>query len=235
MRLLAAALAFAALSACASQPFVPGPPAKETRNLSGFDRIDVSRAITVIYTQGPAFTLEVDAPEGYPECLTTKVVKGELKVSRDSGMVNTKDRPKLYLTVTAPTLYALKVDSGSVFQTQGIFTPAFDLTVASGAEADVFGLETGALKLKADTGGTLNISGTCDSVNADVFSGAVVKGADLSCTSGDLDGSTGGELTVTITEEVSTKAAIGSEIVVYGNPAIRNTDQTVTGTVVFRD
>src|SRR4029077_17745099 len=138
---IAPVAALAALGAC-SYSYESGPSSSETRTFSDFDSVDASAGVNVTLKQG-GYNVSVSGPEGKLDGI--KVVQNgkTLKVFRD-GHNSWFSWGHYQATITAPTFVSL--------------------SASSGADVDGADLALETIKLDADSGGDIEISGTCKSV-----------------------------------------------------------------------
>ena len=88
--------------------------------------------------------------------------------------------------------------------------------------------------LDSSSGSDLTVSGTAQWLKASASSGADLNGAKLVAEKGEVSASSGSNLDVTVTKEVKAHASSGSDVKVYGNPAIRDTNRSSGGDVSYK-
>src|SRR5262245_20172782 len=136
------------LAGCALAIAGVGPAFAESRDLSGFTRVEASAATDVTVTVGPNFSVDVSGPGA--NRVTTRVVGDTLVVGRESGF---SWRPQhAEVRVTMPRVEGLSASS------------AADLVAT--------GVDGGDVDLDASSAADLRVSGSCGAFNAEASSGA---------------------------------------------------------------
>jgi hypothetical protein len=196
LRLIAPVAALAALGAC-SYSYESGPRASETRTFSDFDSIEASAGVNVVLRQG-GYNVSISGPEGRLDGI--KVVQNgkTLKVFRD-GYNNWFSWGGRYeATITAPTFVGLSATSGA------------DI------EGENLSLET--VELEANSGGDVEISGSCKSVSGQANSGGDVNGEGLKCETADGQASSGGDVDLFASTSANGQASSGGDVTFHGSP-----------------
>jgi hypothetical protein len=209
MRQTVIALSLAAAGAVALVAALPASAEKRTFNLSGFTDVAASAGVTVILKQGP-YAITAEEPDGKFDNLKLEVRGDELIVSR-KGMNWGGRGPRYTVTVTAPEYRALSASSGSSVEGRSL--------QLAGLEADV------------SSGATLELAGTCASLDVEVSSGASFSGGGLRCTSASVDASSGASADVYATARASGDASSGASVRVHGKPADVTKDTSSGGSV----
>ncbi|MEO0983416.1 MAG: head GIN domain-containing protein [Pseudomonadota bacterium] len=196
-----------------------GPAAlAETRayDLSGFDRLSVSRAIDVEFSQGSAFSVEVEEEDGDFSGIALSVEDGALRVTRPDAAVgrrnstsiehrfgqrvvkiNGKIVPNYVVRVTAPSLAGLTASSSARIR-------------ADGVDADL-------LSAKASSSGDIELSGACRSLIVQASSSGDVNASGLVCGAIEADAGSSGDIRLMADGgDVSVKAASSSDVVLAG-------------------
>jgi putative autotransporter adhesin-like protein len=211
LRWTALAAALAALGAC-SVSYGQGRTDTESRNASGFDKVEASAGVNVELKQGP-FAIKVEGPEDEIKSIRTEVSGSTLKVYRDGSNWNwfNWSSGRRLVTVTAPTYVALSASSGA------------DI------EGDNLSLET--IRLESSSGGDIDVSGACKDVTAEAGSGGDVNAEDLKCENGTAEASSGGDVDLYVTGKAEGDASSGGDVHFHGNPTSVTKDESSGGDV----
>ncbi|MEM7739971.1 MAG: head GIN domain-containing protein [Pseudomonadota bacterium] len=186
-------------------------------DVEGFTSIRALDGVDVYVRPGPEHRV-VLAQESAREAAKVSVVDGVLSLGRArNGFFSKRFGQKVGLrfNVTVPSLEALDSRAGS--------------------EIIVSSINVSSLSINARDGADVIISGTCNSLVVNAASGSDVHARDLSCSNVTARSSGGGDVTVTATASIDASAASGSDIVVFGAPASRETQGWTGGRVVIRD
>ena len=172
---------------------------EQTVPVEAFDRINVGGGFDVEIVAGdtPGVRLRGDAADF--EDLEISVRGGLLEVEQGSGFFTRRRSLDLVVEITVSELRELDVN-------RGVSARAHDLVL-------------GDLDLQVSTGGSLRLSGSCDTLEADVSTGGYANAGDLVCANVDARGSTGGELRAHATQSASGRASMGASIRIYGSPS----------------
>lgn len=207
------------LAAGAASCLAIGAAQAETRNfdLSGFTEIDAAEGVTVEVSVGGSYSVRAEGDGDKIDKLRLRVRGDALHIDRDNGrgwfQVNRRSDFTVY--VSMPSLNGVDVSSGAEVTADSINADRFSASVSSGADA--------------------NLSGRCDTIEADASSGADLNARDLECAHAIADVSSGADITVYASESVRADASSGGDITVYGGPTNTNVDESSGGDVHIRN
>ncbi|MCW3086773.1 MAG: hypothetical protein JWQ78_159 [Sediminibacterium sp.] len=186
----------------------------EKRNIPSFHAIETSSGIEVIITKADKEELAVTVGDkDYLGEVRTVVENGVLKISREGDWKFWNKwknwRVKVYVAYTR--LDEIKANSGG-----------------SVTGTDV---KLDRLSARISSGGSVNLSGTVESLDVDGSSGAQFKGYSLSAANCKADMSSGAGIQVTVTREISAKATSGGYVRFRGDGLIRDINVNSGGSV----
>ncbi len=205
----------------------------ETFEAENFNAVSVSQGINIIYTQGTGTpTIKAEAAENVMPLLRITADGGTLHVCYDESVRRVRNVNTI-VRITAPALAAITVSSGADFKTeQGMTTQGdADITVSSGARADIRRLTCTNLSLTASSGAdaevkdikatnatatassgsSIHLSGTCKSVNLTASSGADIDAAQLPAESGNATATSGADIEANVSGALhATKSSGGT-------------------------
>lgn len=159
----------------------------ETRGLKDFSKVTISAADAELIA-GPDFRVEIN---GDPSAIITRVEDGELVIEPARGGFWRRGGHAL-VKVTMPAL-----DS---------------VSAAAGARVKAEGLQAKALSVEASSGALVTLRGACESIDAEVSTGATIDADGLACASGEAEASTGGDLRVNVKGTLNVEASTGGSI-----------------------
>ena len=178
--------------------------ADETRTIevADFDRIDIAGVVELDATVGGDYSLTLSGRKDDLDRARAEVVDGELilDTARREGRVGRKIiRHGVTVTLTVPALVAVEA--------------------AGVVDGSVKGIAGGAFSVDISGVGDLEISGTCDTLDADVSGVGDLDAEDLRCRVVSVDVSGVGGASVYASEKVDADIAGIGKIEVYGSPA----------------
>lgn len=98
-----------------------GPQMTESRDLKGFEEIEISGSPKVVYTQGQSFGVKVVGPKRFVESIITEV-KGKTLSIRNKGKVGIvniqRDYDDAAVYVTSPDLTAVRLNGSGDFESK---------------------------------------------------------------------------------------------------------------------
>lgn len=179
----------------------------ETRNLSGFTKVEANAGTDVEVTVGSAFSVEVTGRDA--NRIVTRVQGDTLVVEPTRGW-SWRGR-QANVRVTLPRVNAL--------------------SASSGADLVATGVNGGDLALDSSSGADLRVTGTCATFTAQASSGADIDARNLRCESGSVDASSGADAHVFASGRLNVDASSGGGVVAYGNPGIGNINLSSGGSL----
>ncbi len=180
----------------------------QTRNVTGFTKVEARAGTDVEVTVGSGFRVEVTGRDAAR--ITTRVEGDTLVVEPVRGW-SWRGPRNANVRVTLP-----RVDG---------------LEASSGADLVATGLNAGAVTLASSSGADLRVSGTCSSFEADASSGADLHAQDLRCENGSVDVSSGADARVFATHRLDVDASSGGGVLAYGNAGIGNVSLSSGGSL----
>lgn len=203
----------------------------ESRPISGeFTEISASEGLMVYVTQADEFEIKVEADENLIELIGTDIKNGKLSVHAIKNIGSgTKN-----VYVSLPEVTALKGSSGAHLKTQNT-VKADDLEIdgSSGAIVKVE-LEADDVEIDGSSGANLTIVGKTDEADIDVSQGSSINAKDFEITLCIAEASSGGNLSVNVSESLNANASSGGNISYYGDASVQS-KKNISGSIVHRD
>ena len=218
----------------------------QVRKVGKFTGIKVSSGIKVNFTQGNNQSVIVDADANLQQYISTEVVNDILVISVDNRNNKKLNFKKLLVTVEAPRLASVDVNSGAQFNTLNTVKEdsfraevssganlnaevaarnAVDLEVTSGSSAQL-DIESGSFNMAGTSGSSSTIRGKANSANFKLTSAASCNAADLVTQNATVSATSGSSLRVHTTDSITGTATSGASIRYKGDP--KNTSGTKT-------
>ncbi|WP_321369220.1 head GIN domain-containing protein [uncultured Draconibacterium sp.] len=205
----------------------------QIRNLSGFNAIKVSTGIDLYLTMGDAEEVKVVADDDIIDDLKTEVENGTLKIYMKRrnwfNWGSGNETRKVYVTVKE--LEELSASSGSdVESTNTLEGESLEVSCSSGSDVK---LDVYYKNLSVDTssGSDSKLQGKVKTLKADASSGSDIKAKDLESAICYADASSGSDITVSVSSELYANASSGADVTYYGNPEIKDIDESSGGDV----
>ncbi len=204
---------------------------KTTKNLGDFDQVKVFDRISAQLVAGNENKIEISGSRKDDVEIVNK--NGELKVRMKLG--------KLLKGDDITTIIYFKNDINTVEASEGSYVSseatfkAIDFSVNSKEGAEIkLNLDTKKLKVKASSGGIVNVKGKATNQDIVINSGGIVKAKDLETSQTTVAVNAGGEADVNASDLVDAKTRAGGNITVYGNPAQVNKKNVIGGNIVIK-
>jgi len=203
-----------------------------TRSVEGnFDAIKVSRGLDVYLTQGQNNGILVEADENLHEIIMTEVEDGVLKIYADE---NIKRSSSQKVMVSFDNVSSIKASSGSdVISENTITADELTLETSSGADMKLY-IDAVTVDCSSSSGSDMKLSGKTNKLYAEASSGSDIKAGDLEAVSTQVRASSGADVTVNTSKELTAKASSGGDIKYYGNPEKVNKTDGVSGSIKKR-
>jgi putative autotransporter adhesin-like protein len=206
---------------------LPALADQETRELSGFNAIEVSGGIDLVARQGDGFVVEVENDDGDLDEIITEVRGSTLHIRRErSGSFFDWSGDGGLVTVRLPALVSLKASGGSDAETEGPFSGERLEIVASGGSDVTLDVAVGELGVTASGGSDVNLSGTARSLRAQSSGGSDLNASALMAETANVQSSGGSDLSLSVRDSIVANASGGSDISYTGDPRSTNVNSS---------
>jgi hypothetical protein len=193
-----------------------------------FKTIKVSQGLDLYITQSNNVSLSIEADENLHEIIMTEVENGVLKIYTSENIRRAASK-KIMLNIT--DISAIKATSGSdVFTTNTIEATDLELSTTSGADMKL-SVNTNQLVCKATSGSDLKLSGKTKIFNASATSGSDIDAKSLSAETSDVKATSGADISVFTSKELTARATSGGDVRYSGNPEKVNKSDSSSGSV----
>lgn len=209
----------------------------ENRNVKNFSEIKVSTGIDLYITMGNTEEVKVVADDDIIDDLITEV-KGDvlhIYMKRNNNWFNwgnMNETRKAYVTVKELT--AVDASSGSDVKSENTLDgESITIDASSGSDVEL-DLVYKNIKLDTSSGSDAKISGKAKRLEASASSGSDIDAKALETSICYVSVSSGSDAVVNVTDELHADASSGGDVVYYGNPKTRDTDESSGGDVSQR-
>ena len=206
----------------------------ETRQVSNFKGIKVSTGIDLYIKMGTTEEVKIVADDDVIDDLITEVKDGTLRIymKQSNNWFNWNSgnqTRKAYVTVKE--LESIDASSGSDVKSENTLKGE-ELKVSASSGSDVE-LDVYYKNVWVDTssGSDAKLSGKTKTLNAEASSGSDIKAQDLESSICKVKVSSGSDATVNVTDELYANASSGADVNYYGNPQIKDIDESSGGDV----
>lgn len=213
-----------------------GSDKTEFRKTESFTGIKVSTGIDLYVRMGDTEEVKVVADDDIIDNLITEVINGELRIYMKktnwfnwSGMTKTR---KVYVTVKE--LKKIDASSGSDVRSENTITGESLVIEASSGSDVILDLVCKNISVNTSSGSDAKLTGKAKTLKAEASSGSDINARELSTSVCYANASSGSDITVNVSDELVARASSGSDIRYYGNPGIKDTDESSGGDVSRR-
>ena len=204
----------------------------EVRKVNSFNAIKVSTGIDLYITMGETEKVKIVADDDIIDEIITEVKDGTLRIyMKDNNWFNWGRNKTRKAYVTVKELVAISASSGSDVRSENTLEgESLKVKASSGSdvEIDIFYKN---FSLDTSSGSDAKISGKVKTFKAEASSGSDIKAQELESTICKVRASSGSDITVKVSGELYAKASSGADIRYYGNPDIRDIDESSGGDV----
>ncbi len=201
----------------------------EDRNISSnFESIKVSQGITVYFTQGNSTEINVEADDNIIDLLITEVKNNELKIYFEKNVYRAKAR-NVY--ITAKDISQIKTSSGAQVRSENTLQATIlDLDASSGSLIKIH-VNAKEIRSQASSGANLKIEGKTAMFSAKSSSGSSIKANGLKTTNANVKASSGANIHINVSGQLTAEASSGGHINFEGNPKNIDKDTSSGGSI----
>lgn len=226
------------LFALSSAVYAGNSQKTEIRKVSNFEGIHVSSGIDLFVKMGETEEVKIVADDDVIDDVITEVRNGSLHIyTKKSNLFNFFNFGKAttrsaYVTVT--DLKSIDASSGSDVKSENTLKgDALKVNSSSGSDV-VLDVVYKNISLDASSGADIKMSGKAKTVKASASSGSDINARDLAASVCHANASSGADVAVHATDEIHANASSGGDVSYYGNPSVKNIDESSGGDVSAR-
>lgn len=220
------------LSSC----FFLGPSVKgdgnvkeEVRNVGDFHAVRVTSGMNVHLVQGDKPRVLVIADKNLHKVIETNVEDGTLEIKALANIWKAREKKVI---ITSPGIDEITGTAGSNIYTDNQLTSGH-LNIKGSAGSNLhLDLKGQDVEVHASSGSNIYLKGLAAEVTIRVSSGANIKAEDLRTSKGDLKASSGGNVWVTVENDISAEASSGGNVFYYGTPDSINVSSSSGGNII---
>lgn len=195
-----------------------------------FTAVTSSEGLEVYVTQADEFKIKVEADENIIDLIGTDIKNGNLKIYAIKNIGNATKK----VFVSLPEISELKSSSGSHLKVESPIT-AGSLHIDASSGAILYAAITAdQVTIDGSSGANMTLLGKAKSSTIAASSGANISAKDLVTQFCDAASSSGGNITIHVSESLTADASSGGNIS-YSGKAQVTSKKSVSGSVTFRD
>lgn len=176
----------------------------ETRNVSGFNRVDASNAVNVEITVQNNFSVTVEADDNLLQNIKTEVSGDTLKIYSEEGM---STKSKINVKISMPQIEGLELSGAS--------------------NGNVTNVKADSFEIKASGASKVKIDGTAKELNAEASGASKLDAENLRVENADVEATGASSAVVSATDQLNLEASGASRISYTGEP--KSIKQNATG------
>jgi len=193
-----------------------------------FTAIKATEGLDVYLTQSNEVSISVEADENLHDIIITEVVDGVLKIHTSENIGWSKSQKVM---VSFKDISKITSTSGSdVYSTNTITADHLELKSTSGSDMELE-VDTNTLDCKSTSGSDLRVSGITENLYAEATSGSDIKAGNLKAQTSNAKATSGADITINTSKELTAKATSGGDIKYYGNPEKVDKSDNVSGSI----
>jgi hypothetical protein len=204
-----------------------GQRSTETRELSGFTRVDSRDRLDVQVEQGPAFAVTVSIDSNLIALVDTHVAGNTLVIALDENISDPLAGP--HVRVTMPRADALSIRGSGDLRVPALTqdTP-IRLTLSGSGQLE---LQGAVPQIDADLNGSggLRLAGSTDRLLVDVNGSGSVRASGLEAATGAVEVNGSGSAAVTIRQSAEVAIRGSGDVDLYGGATLSRVVQTGSG------
>ncbi len=213
------------LSACAARVVRgSGNVVRETRDVRGFEQIDICCGMELILSQASQESLEIEAEDNIIAEIETRVVGDTLEVGYIEQYPETAYWPtkpiRLFLSVEV--VREIDISGGGELDAFEIETDSFDLHLSGGSDAEIDALNVDDFDLDVSGGGDVKVSGQVNEQRIELSGGSSYEASELVSEQAVINVSGGGNAEIWVTDSLDVNASGGSSVSYYGQPIVNS-------------
>ena len=197
-----------------------------TKEISAFDKVDVSGAIDVIVNIGNKSEVVIEADSAIMPYVVTEVKDRELRIYNKDiiGFYNFKNN-KILVTITTPSILELESSGACDVTINDLKTDMFKVSL-SGACDLIGSFECNVLDFESSGSSDSKLRGKVKNCNIELSGACDIKALDLEVDSLKIEGSGSSNVEITVQNSLDVELSGASELRYKGEPKYIKTDMS---------
>jgi hypothetical protein len=202
----------------------------ETREVSGFDSIEVSYPADVFVSQGSSESVTIEADDNLLPDLQTEVRNNTLrifyKVQDNKHVIPSKT---VKITIVVKELKDVNFESAGELTITGIETDDLSVSISGAGNLEMDEISTGSLSITLSGAGSMTASGKTDDLHVVISGFGSFDGQDMYSQTADVNLSGAGSATMWVDDELDAQISGAGSVDYYGAAAVRKNISGVGG------
>jgi hypothetical protein len=194
----------------------------ESRDVSGFSKIELNGAGQLKITQGSTESLEIRAEDNILPELTSKVEGSTLILGYKnlSWLRNLVPNKEIVYTLTVIDLTEITFNGAGDLQINSLDTASLELTINGAGNIKIDGLMADSLSARIAGAGSMDIAGEVQSQTITIEGAGNYQAGDLMSQTATINVSGLGNSTLWVTDSLDVTISGGGSVDYYGNPSL---------------
>jgi hypothetical protein len=193
----------------------------ETRDVSGFDSIQVEFPVQIFISQGQAESVKVKAEDNFLPGLKTEVHNGALEIFykvAEGDRVNPTE--PVVITIVVKDLTDVEFSSAGELTIEGVQADKLDISLSGAGNIKMTDLDVEDLSVVLSGAGNMSASGSAANLNVEINGFGSFSGGDLHAITADVVLSGAGSATVWVDERLDAEISGAGSVNYYGDAAV---------------
>jgi len=197
----------------------------ESRDVRGFDAVELGGTGTLVITQGDAEHLTISAEDNILPRLVSEVVNGRLELHPQSNTQLNSTRPIRY-ELAVKQLKEIRLAGTGDVQASSLDADTLDLSVAGSGSAGIGHLTAKTLNVTIAGSGSVSLAGQATRQNINIAGSGRYRAADLQSQQAKVDVSGSGDCALKVSDRLDVTVAGSGNVTYVGSPSV---NQTILG------
>lgn len=205
-----------------------GEVTEETRKITDFEKIEVSRGLEVFLIPDSQEYVLVEADQNLHDVILTEVKDGKLEVYTRK-FIRTAQSRKVYVHYVH--LHGIKSASGAMVQSQGpLHSKRLEISASSGSR-QILEVSAGQFEGGCSSGAQIELEGKAGKATLKASSGGQLRGHDFMASECHAKSSSGAHIWTGVKDKLLAEASSGGHIYYSGDPATTRFDSSSGGSI----
>lgn len=190
-------------------------------DLKGFDRLDLGSAFEIFVTKG-SHSVKVEGRSQDIKDLEADVVGGKLRVRYKDSIGWNRNRKRVTITISMPTLKGLDLSGATTSKVSGFNDLGnLDLDISGASKSDI---QVKAQKVIMDVSGasTVMLTGTANRIEGEISGATTIRAYDFPVKDAFLDVSGASSIRVSVSGKLEVEASGASSVRYRGTASVRS-------------
>lgn len=204
----------------------------ESREVSGFNRINISGSGDVLVRQGDTEALQIETDDNIMKYISTRVRNNTLYIDVDTDDGESISPTRLTYTLDLVNLSDVEISGSAKVTAAALDTNDLHVDISGSGRVSIDTLTTDSARINISGSGRVEMAGTAPQMNIDVGGSGTVVTSDLRCNRADIDVSGSGNVTIWATDSLHGEISGSGVVNYYGNP---HSEFETTGSGAFKN